>query len=85
MAEGSFVSELGLKLKKTIVAVMIEMLQNICYHGSDKIESSTDKPGLILVSEDEDRYSMITGNYIANNKIEKFMKHVEQINIIELL
>jgi hypothetical protein len=80
MTETSLTGTVSSAFKKTVVSVMIEMLQNICYHGVDKVESSSDKPGLILVSEDNGQYYMITGNYIANDKIDKFVKHVNHIN-----
>jgi hypothetical protein len=80
MTENSLSNSLGSAFKKTIVAVMIEMLQNICYHGVDKTEASKETPGLILICEDDSKYAMITGNYIANDKIERFLKHVDEIN-----
>ncbi len=80
MAETSFAYAVGSQFRKTIVAVMIEMLQNICYHGVDKTNASTDKPGLILICEDAGKYSIITGNYIAKSNITKFLEHVEKIN-----
>jgi hypothetical protein len=82
MAETSLSMTVSTTFKKTVVAVMIEMLQNICYHGVDKTENSGDKPGLILLSEDGTGYYMITGNYISNDKVEKFVKHVDQINAL---
>ena len=80
MTESSLAKSVGSAFRKTIVAVMIEMLQNICYHGVDKIEESKDKPGLILICEDDGKYAVITGNYISNNNIAKFENHVQQIN-----
>lgn len=80
MTETSLSTGMSSAFKKTVVSVMIEMLQNICYHGVDLVESSNDKPGLIIICEDAGRYSMITGNYIDNNKVDKFVKHVEHIN-----
>jgi hypothetical protein len=80
MTETSLAGAVSSAFRKTVVSVMIEMLQNICYHGVDKHSNSSDKPGLILISEDNGQYYMITGNYIANDQIEKFMKHVDHIN-----
>jgi hypothetical protein len=80
MTESGLAGNRSSVFKKTAVAAMIEMLQNICYHGVDKNESSNEKPGMILVTEDEERFWMITGNYIANDKVDKFTKHVDYIN-----
>jgi len=82
MTETSLSMAVNSTFKKSVISVMIEMLQNICYHGVDKVDSSTEKPGLILICEDASAYYMITGNYIANDKIEKFVKHVEHINAL---
>ena len=80
MTETSLSMAVNSQFKKAIISVMIEMMQNICYHGVDKVDSSTEKPGLIMISEDSTSYYMITGNYIANDKIEKFVSHVDHIN-----
>jgi hypothetical protein len=80
MTESSLASNRSSAFKKVVVAAMIEMLQNICYHGVDKHEGSSEKPGMIIVTEDDEQYWMITGNYIANDQVEKFTKHVEYIN-----
>lgn len=82
MAETSLSMSVNNSLKKTVVAVMIEMLQNISYHGADQTENANDKPGLIMLCEEADAYYMITGNYIKNEKVEKFEDHVAQINTL---
>jgi len=82
MTETSLSMAVNSAFKKSVISVMIEMLQNICYHGVDKVDSSNEKPGLILICEDAAAYYMITGNYIANDQIEKFVKHVEHINAL---
>ena len=71
---------ISLESKKIIAEAMIEMLQNIFYHGTDKVENGCDKPGLVLLCNNEKKYSIVTGNYIANSKLEKFIKHIEIIN-----
>lgn len=83
MAETSLSQSISSAFKKTVVAVMIEMLQNICYHGVDLDEQSKDRPGLILMCEDAGSYSMITGNYIDNSKVERFKQHIDHINSLD--
>jgi hypothetical protein len=80
MTESSLSNNRSSAIRKTVVAAMIEMLQNICYHGVDSNEGSSERPGMILVTEDAEQYWIITGNYIANDKVEKFTKHVEHVN-----
>jgi len=40
-------------LRKTLVSVMVELLQNICYHGAVLQEGSNEKPGLFMVARHE--------------------------------
>ncbi|MBK9285989.1 MAG: hypothetical protein IPM51_16960 [Sphingobacteriaceae bacterium] len=83
MTETSLSITISTTLKKTIVAVMIEMLQNISYHGVSLNENAKDKPGLLMLCEEPDVYNMITGNFILNEKIEHFEKHVNYINSLD--
>jgi hypothetical protein len=83
MTEKGITGNVSSNFKKSVVSVMIEMLQNICYHGVDLDDNSTDKPGLIMICEDEHCYSMITANYIDNKNIDKFNKHVAHINSLD--
>ena len=87
MTEGGAFESDNVLFKKTTFAIMIEMLQNICYHGVSKNENENEKPGLFMVSEHENYIELITGNYIHNSKlslIETRIEYMNKLNIQEL-
>jgi hypothetical protein len=87
MTEGSSFETDNVLFRKTTFAIMIEMLQNICYHGISKNENENEKPGLFMVSEHENYIELITGNYIHNaklNLIETRIDYVNKLNTHEL-
>lgn len=83
MTEKSMTGGVNSSLRKTVVSVMIEMLQNISYHGVDLEEASTDKPGMIMLCEDKKGYKMVTGNFIRNENIERLKSHVQKVNLLD--
>jgi hypothetical protein len=87
MTEGGAFESDNVLFKKTTFAIMIEMLQNICYHGVSKNENENEKPGLFMVSEHENYIELITGNYVDNSKlslIETRIEYMNKLNIQEL-
>jgi hypothetical protein len=82
MTETTISANVNSPSRKVIVEVMIEMLRNICLHGVDELEESTEKPGLILISEDAGRFYMITGNYIDNSKVAEFQERIDEVNML---
>jgi len=87
MTEGGAFESDNVLFKKTTFAIMIEMLQNICYHGVSKNENENEKPGLFMVSEHENYIELITGNYVHNSKlslIETRIEYMNKLNIQEL-
>ncbi len=83
MAEGTISVADSITFKKAVVAVMIELLQNICYHAACKSGSETEKPGLFMVSDNPNVLSLITGNYIDNNKKDAFLKRIDYVNSLD--
>jgi hypothetical protein len=69
-------------LKKRVYHVMVECLQNICKH-SDNMESGEPEvpgTGLFIVSRSEEGFSVITGNPVANNRIEEISTILNKVN-----
>lgn len=79
MAEGSMYLTEKFNFKKTSVAIMIELLQNISYHATG-VNNSEDRPGLFMVADNNNVCSLITGNYIENSKIEELIKRIDHVN-----
>jgi hypothetical protein len=70
------------KLIKTIFAVFVELAQNIMHYSAEK-ERINDKElgvGTILFAEDDDNFTIFSGNKIENSKVGKLVNHLELIN-----
>ncbi len=65
---------------RVLVSVMVELLQNICYHGVAIRGEGTSKPGLFMVERHEGHTTLVTGNYVRNNLIPKLTTRVNQVN-----
>ncbi|MDP3567286.1 SiaB family protein kinase [Sediminibacterium sp.] len=82
MAEGSIYLTEKFNFKKTSVAIMIELLQNISYHATG-INNTEDRPGLFMVADNNNICSLITGNYIENPKINELIKRIDYVNSLD--
>jgi hypothetical protein len=73
------------KLIKTIFAVFVELAQNIMHYSAEK-EKINDKElgvGTILFSEDDNNFTIFSGNKIENSKASKLIKHLDIINSMD--
>ena len=72
-------------VKKRVFHVMVECLQNICKHADDVeyIENFTTGNGIFIVGKHEDEYHIITGNKIANHKVEWMTELLNNINTLD--
>lgn len=77
--EGSDDSE---KTKKRLYHVMVECLQNIAKHADDIETGEPIKPGkgIFIVTRDNDKYSVTTGNIIANEKVAGIKEMITTFN-----
>ncbi len=80
MTAGSAFESENVSFKKTSMALMIELLQNICFHAVSKNSNSDEKPGIFMVSDADNHRSLLSGNYIKNSSIAKITKQVTQLN-----
>ena len=74
--------ETSLPIKKRVYHVMVECLQNIGKH-SDNAESGLPEvpgTGIFMVSKSTDGYFVVTGNPIANSKIDDITEMIETVN-----
>ena len=62
--------------RKKIIYILIEMLQNISRHGSELNES---KEGIFAVIQKDNKYQVMTGNFIQNSKIPRLSEHIDKI------
>ncbi len=67
--------------KNKIFSIIIEMMQNIVKHADEiKIGDQKGKFGVFYIAEKKDGLSLVAGNYIKNEKVEKFKAFLDKIN-----
>lgn len=79
MTEGS-VARAEVAFKRKAVNVMVELLQNICNHGSSIDPEKQGVPGILVVTTNENECQIMSGNYISNEKIEKLRAKIDKAN-----
>lgn len=72
------------RTRKRVYNVLVESLQNL-YHHVDSVpagftEESAAKFGLIVVSRDDQGYTITSGNFILNSKVNSLEEKIERIN-----
>lgn len=70
-------------IKKKIVSLMVEMLQNIIHHADKNVDASNGSQGIFYISEVDNKYYLTTINYIANNKIAVLKGKIDYINNLD--
>ena len=66
-----------------IYNLMVEMLQNISKHADNFSQEMDWKPGIFLITETEDNYVLISGNYIKKEKVDKLKENIDYTNSLE--
>ena len=74
----------GIKIKKKILNIMVEGLQNLFHHSDDVPEDLVDtlgqRYGMLVITKNGDDYRLTVGNFISSDK-EKFLSEkIEKIN-----
>ncbi|NNE56274.1 MAG: hypothetical protein HKN32_09655 [Flavobacteriales bacterium] len=77
-------SETNLPMRKKLFNVMTECFQNLYHHidgaDEDEIIDESVSSGLLMVAKTEDGYSIITGNFVANDGAEHLKSRLEEVN-----
>jgi hypothetical protein len=72
------------KIKKKVYNVLVESLQNLFHHIDDLPEEYREqfesRFGILVVTKEEKRYRISTGNFIRNDKISYLKEKIEKIN-----
>jgi len=63
-----------------IYNIMVELLQNVSKHADNYSKEVDWKPGIFLITENEEEFSLVSGNYIQNAKIEALREKLEDTN-----
>lgn len=72
------------KMKKKVYNVLVECLQNL-YHHLDEIsevdlESEKIRSAIFTIGKIDNKYSIITGNYILNENINGLKNRLDEVN-----
>ena len=59
---------------------MVEMLQNISKHSDVYYDNKGCKSGIFIITESEEEYVLISGNYVLNAKVQLFENSIEHVN-----
>lgn len=68
------------KIRKKVFNVLVECLQNLYHHTDEMNEGGVRKPVLLMIGRDSEKYSISTGNFILNEKVEGLRNRLEEIN-----
>ncbi len=63
--------------RKKIIYILIEMLQNISRHG---VVMDHGKEGIFAILFKDNKYHVMTGNFIQNAKIERLSAHIDKVS-----
>lgn len=75
--------EKSLVLKKRVYFIMVECLQNITRHQENLKEENKNLLDFFSVFKQEDKYFMISGNYVETSKVNALKSKLEAINKFE--
>ena len=74
------------KIKKKVYNILVECLQNLYHHidEDDTLTAANEKSALFMIRKsDEGDYSIMTGNYIANENVEHLKSRLDKINSMD--
>lgn len=74
------------KIKKKVYNILVECLQNLYHHidEDDALTAANEKTALFMIRKnDEGEYSIMTGNYIANENINLLKNRLDKINSMD--
>lgn len=72
------------KIRKKVYNVLVESLQNLYHHievlPAPMQKEFDDKFGILVVSRQDDRYKISTGNFIGQEKVDVLRNKIDKIN-----
>lgn len=70
------------KIKKKVYNILVECLQNLYHHidEDDKETKANEKSALFMIRKENDQYSIMTGNYMAQENVELMKGRLDRIN-----
>ena len=77
------------KLRKRVFNVLMECLQNLYHHhariaAEDSDGRGTDEAqGVVMIGHHGQGYSVLTGNFMAGDQVERLRAHLDRINAMD--
>lgn len=76
--------ESSLKIKKKVFNLLIECLQNLYHHNEEsRLNDNSQPSGLVMIAQNENGYSVFTGNFISNDSAEELKTKLERVNSLD--
>lgn len=71
----------SVRIKRKVFSILLECLQNIYnYHQQKDFSDEKSKSAILVIKKSEEAYTISTGNYLKNEKVEKLKKKIEKVN-----
>ena len=76
-------SDIDIKMRKRIFYITVEAIQNLYHHKMSDKDAPDDTAKLcwFFISKSGDDYSIVTGNFIKKENVEKIKNHLNKINL----
>jgi Family of unknown function (DUF6272) len=73
------------KVRKRVFNVVMECLQNLYHHNTKAYETlpkaqEDEAQGVIMIAHGERGYSVLTGNFMANDDVNGLKSHLDRVN-----
>ncbi len=69
------------KIRKKVYNILVECLQNLYHHiGEDPSAEEHDKTAFFMIGKENGIYSIMTGNYILEENVDKLRTKLDTIN-----
>ena len=77
--------ETSVVIKKKVYGVMLECLQNLCFHVEKNSEREYNanydqQSALFMIDSDDSGYQIVTGNFVAREKTDTLKNWLDEIN-----
>jgi uncharacterized protein DUF6272 len=70
--------EKNLKIKKKVVHIMVEILQNVYHHANETCAHSIN--AYLVISKDGEAYLLSSGNFMPSGEVDLFKQKIEDAN-----
>ncbi len=70
------------RMRKRVFNVAMECLQNLYHHNAGSLmpEITDERQGVIMIAHGEKGYSVLTGNFMASDEVQKLKAHLDRVN-----